>query len=70
MDNIIDELEYFIFIYKAPEDKNGDVDYLNEEVQEIDNPGYGISIRSNDIMEDAGEAQNDPNNEKTSYPSP
>ncbi len=54
----------FIFICKADEDENGDVDFLNPDVHEMANPGYGISIRPEDIMNDAMQAQNDPQQRK------
>ncbi len=56
---IVDET-YFVFIAKAPEAKNGDVDFLNPNVHEMANPAYGVSIRPADIMADAIQAQNDP----------
>lgn len=56
--------QLFIFICKADEDENGNVDYLNPVVHEMANPGYGISIRPEDIMNDALQAQNDPQQRK------
>ena len=56
--------QYFIFICKAPEDENGEVDYLNPVVHEMANPAYGVSIRPEDIMNDAVQAQNDPQQRK------
>ena len=56
--------QLFIFICKADEDENGDVDYTNAAEQEKANPNYGISIRPTEIMDDAIQAQNDPQQRK------
>lgn len=54
----------FIFIAAAPVDEAGNVDYTNADVQRMANPAYGESIRPNDIMNDALQAQNDPQQRK------
>ena len=56
--------QLFIFICKADEDENGDVDYTNAVEHEKANPNYGISIRPAEIMDDAIQAQNDPQQRK------
>lgn len=53
-----------MFICKADEDENGNVDYTNPIVHEMANPAYGVSIRPEDIMNDAIQAQNDPQQRK------
>ena len=60
---VIDE-QYFVFIAKANEDQNGNVDYTNPRVHEEANPGYGITIRPEDILNDARQALNDPQQRK------
>ena len=55
---------YYVSISKAPEGENGDVDYTSALVHEIANPMYGITIRPDDIMNDALQAQNDPQQRK------
>lgn len=55
---------YFVFIAKADQDEKGDVDYLNPVVHEMANPAYGVSIRPQDMMNDALQAQNDPQQRK------
>jgi phage terminase large subunit-like protein len=52
--------QYFIFICKADQDKKGNVDYTNPIEHEKANPNYEITIRSQDIMGEALQAQNDP----------
>lgn len=56
--------QLFIFICKADEDINGDVDYTNVAEHEKANPNYGVSIRPTEIMDDAIQAQNDPQQRK------
>jgi phage terminase large subunit-like protein len=56
--------QYYVFIAKAPEEKGKDVDYLNPLVHQMANPGYGVTIRPDDIMNDAHQAQNDPQQRK------
>lgn len=60
---VVDE-QYFVFICKAPQDEKGNVDYTNPKVHEMANPAYGVSIRPEDIMNDALQAQNDPQQRK------
>lgn len=55
---------HFIFICKADADENGDVDYLSPINHEKANPNYGITIRPDDIMNDAMQALNDPQQRK------
>ena len=52
--------QYFIFICCADKDDNGDVDFTNPIQHQKANPNYGITIRPNDIMNDALQALNDP----------
>jgi len=54
----------FIFICKADEDEHGNVDYTNPLQHEIANPNYGVTIRPADILNDAMQAQNDPQQRK------
>ena len=56
--------QYFIFICCADKDENGDVDYLNPVQHQKANPNYGVTIRPEDIMNDALQAQNDPQQRK------
>lgn len=55
---------YGIFIWKADEDEKGNVDYINPVQHEQANPNYGVTIRPEDIMNDARQAQNDPQQRK------
>lgn len=54
----------FCFVSRADQDENGNVDYTSAEQQEKANPSYGRTIRPADIMQDALQAQNDPQQRK------
>ncbi|WP_072328876.1 MULTISPECIES: terminase large subunit [unclassified Paenibacillus] len=55
---------YFVFICKADQDDKGNVDYTSAIEHEKANPNYGVSIRPVDIMNEALEAQKDPQQRK------
>lgn len=50
----------FVYICKADEDADGNVEYLSARQHRIANPNYGVSIRPEEMMASAIEAQNDP----------
>lgn len=50
----------FVFIALAPKDENGNVDYTNPKIMEMCNPGWGHSIRPQDMINDAMQAKEDP----------
>lgn len=54
----------FVFIARADADENGDVDYLNPVEHQKANPSYGVTIRPADMMTEALQAQNDPQQRK------
>lgn len=56
--------QLFIFICRAEEDENGNVDFTNPYQHEIANPNYGVTIRPADILAQSLEAQNDPQQRK------
>src|SRR5690625_86920 len=56
--------QYFVFIAKADESEDGEVDYTCAKEHEKANPNYGVTIRPEDIMNDALQAQNDPQQRK------
>lgn len=57
--------QLFIFIAKADEDDNGDVDYTNPIEHEKANPNYNVSVSAQELLNDAIEAQNDPQQRKS-----
>ena len=64
LDGTVKDEQYFVFICKADQDDKGEVDYTNPKILEMANPAYGVSIRPDDIMNDALQAQNDPQQRK------
>lgn len=58
---------YFIFICCADEDEDGTVDFTSPVQHEKANPNYGVTIRPADIMNDAMQALNDPQQRKDFY---
>lgn len=54
----------FSFICRADKDEKGNVDYTNPIQHQKANPSYGVTIRPEDIMADALQAQNDPQQRK------
>lgn len=50
----------FVFIAAAPREENGEVDYTNPQVMECCNPGWGQSIRPQEMVNDAMQAKEDP----------
>lgn len=64
LDGTIKDEQYFVFICCANPDENGDIDYTNPIVHEMANPSYGVTIRPEEILNDALQAQNDPQQRK------
>lgn len=64
LDGLIDDPSYFIFICCAEKQEDGTIDYTSARQHEIANPNYGVTIRPTDIMNDALQAQNDPQQRK------
>lgn len=54
----------FVFISRADQDENGEVDYTNPIQHEKANPSYGVTIRPDDLINEALQAQNDPQQRK------
>ena len=64
LDGTLQDEQYFIFMCCANPDENGNIDYTNPVVHKMANPAYGVTIRPDDIMNDALQAQNDPQQRK------
>lgn len=65
LDETVKDEAYFVFISKADQDpETGEVDYTNPIIHQMANPAYGVSIRPEDILNDALQAQNDPQQRK------
>lgn len=61
----VEDEQLFIFIAKADEDENGDVEYTNPIEHEKANPNYNVSVSGQELLNDAIEAQNDPQQRKS-----
>lgn len=64
LDKTVTDEQYFVFIAKADESEEGEVDYTDPIQHEKANPNYGVTIRPEDILNDALQAQNDPQQRK------
>ena len=64
LDGTIQDEQYFIFMCCANPDENGEIDYLNSEVHEMANPGYGVTVRPEEMMNSALQAKYDPQQRK------
>ena len=64
LDGTVKDDTLFCFVSKAEVDENGNVDYLDPKQHELANPSYGVTIRPEDMMQDARQAQNDPQQRK------
>lgn len=61
---IVDDDSLFAFVARADQSKNGDVDYTNPVQHQKANLSYGVTVRPQDMMNDALQAQNDPQQRK------
>ena len=68
LDGEVEDEQYFIFICEADPVKGEDgaefIDYTNPVTHEMANPAYGQSVQPEDLMNDAIQAQNDPQQRK------
>lgn len=64
LDGLIEDEQYFIFLSEADPDENGNIDYTNPLVHQMANPAYGVTIRPNEMLTEALQAQNDPQQRK------
>ena len=64
LNGTIKDEQYFIFMCCANPDEDGEIDYTNPIVHEMANPSYGVTIRPEEILNDALQAQNDPQQRK------
>ena len=64
LDGTVEDDTIFCFVSKAEKDENGNVDYLDPKQHELANPNYGVTVRPEDMIQAAREAQNDPQQRK------
>lgn len=60
----VNDDSFFSFVARADQDDKGNVDYLDPVQHQKANPNYGVTIRPEDMLADAYQAQNDPQQRK------
>lgn len=65
LDGTVKDEQYFVFIAKADEDEEGNVDYTNPIEHEKANPNYNVSVSGKELLNDSRQAQNDPQQRKS-----
>lgn len=66
LNQTVENEQLFVFIAKADENPDtGEVDYTNPVEHEKANPNYNVSVSAQELMSDAIEAQNDPQQRKS-----
>lgn len=56
----VDADRTFVFLAQAPQEQDGSIDFLNPAVHRAANPAYGITIRPDDMIAAAEQAQAQP----------
>ena len=64
VDGTVKDDSLFVFISRADQDDKGNVDYTNPIQHQKANPSYGVTIRPDELKNDAMQAQNDPQQRK------
>ena len=64
LDGLVKDEQYFVFIAKADQDDKGNVDYKSPVAHEQANPSYGITVRPDELVNDALQAEEDPQQRK------
>lgn len=57
---VVQDDTYFIFACCADAGEDGEIDYTSARAHEMANPNYGVTVRPEQIMNDALQAMNDP----------
>ena len=66
LEGTVSDEQLFVFIAKADENPDtGEVDYTNPIEHEKANPNYNVSVSGQELMNDAMQAQNDPQQRKS-----
>lgn len=66
LEGTVSDEQLFVFIAKADENpETGEVDYTNPIEHEKANPNYNVSVSGQELMNDAMQAQNDPQQRKS-----
>lgn len=65
LEGTVTDEQYFVFIAKADADEAGNVDYTNPVEHEKANPNYNVSVSGQELLNEALQAQNDPQQRKS-----
>lgn len=57
---VVKDDDFFAFICRADQKKNGDVDFTNPVQHQKANPSYGVTVSGDELKNDALQALNDP----------
>lgn len=61
---VVQDDSFFAFVARADQDAKGNVDYTNPIQHQKANPSYGVTVSPDELMQDAMQAQNDPQKRK------
>lgn len=61
---VVQDDSFFSFVARADQDAKGNVDYTNPIQHQKANPSYGVTVSPDELMQDAMQAQNDPQKRK------
>lgn len=61
---IVKDDSFFAFIARADQDDRGNVDYMNPVQHQKANLSYGVTVSPDDLMQEARQAENDPQQRK------
>lgn len=64
VDGTVEDDSLFVFISRADQDDKGEVSYTDPLQHQKANPSYGVTIRPEELKNDAYQAQNDPQQRK------
>lgn len=64
MDGTVQDDSLFCFISRADQDEKGNCDYTDPIQHQKANPSYGVTVRPDDMIREAMQAQNDPQQRK------
>lgn len=64
LEGTVEDEQYYVLIAKADQDEDGNVNYLDPIEHEKANLNYNVSVSGSELMNDAYQAQNDPQQRK------
>jgi phage terminase large subunit-like protein len=61
---VVKDDSFFAFVARADQDQKGNVEYTDPVQHQKANPSYGVTVSPEELMQDALQAQNDPQKRK------